>query len=131
MTDRRENGRSPLRPRRAFAAALCCAATAHAGPVEVYRLGDEFCPRDRPADARRLSEAEAIDRARSLLPRDFCGPTYFVSGCRFDAEWQYESWRVYAQQFRRIGAREDPSGLAHSYVILDPVGNCLANIPGT
>ena len=114
-----------------LAAALCCAAAAHAGPVEVTRLGDEFCPRDRPANARRLSEAEAIDRARSLLPRDFCGPTFFVSGCQFDAEWQYESWRVYALQFKRIGDREDASGLGHSYVILDPVGNCLANIPGT
>ena len=131
MTGRTRRGRWPFRPRSALAAALCCAVTAHAGPVEFTRLGDEFCPRDRPANARRLSEAEAIERARSLLPRDFCGPTFFVSGCQFDAEWLYESWRVYAQQVKRIGAREDSSGLTHSYVILDPVGNCLANIPGT
>jgi hypothetical protein len=131
VSGRPERGRSSLAPRCALAAVLCCAAVAHAGPVEVTRLGDEFCPRDRPANARRLSEAEAIERARTLLPRDFCGPTFFVSGCRFDAEWQYESWRVYALQFKRSGARVDSSGLDHSYVILDPVGNCLANIPGT
>lgn len=131
MTSGPRATRFPPRSRGALAAALCVAAVAHAGPVEVTRLGDEFCPRDRPANARRLSEAEAIERARTLLPRDFCGPTFFVSGCRFDAEWQYESWRVYALQFKRIGAREDSSGLDHSYVILDPVGNCLANIPGT
>jgi hypothetical protein len=131
MTGRPGSRWSPLGSRGALAAALCVAAAAHAGPVEVYRLGDEFCPRDRPANARRLSEAEAIERARTLLPRDFCGPTFFVSGCRFDAEWQYESWRVYALQFKRTGTREDSSGLDHSYLILDPVGNCLANIPGT
>jgi hypothetical protein len=28
-------------------------------------------------------------------------------------------------------ARHDPAGLTHTYVILDPVGNCYANIPGT
>jgi len=112
-------------------AVLALAATAHAGPVEVYRLGDEFCPRDRPAASRRLTSDEAIARAGILLPRDFCGPTFFVSGCRFDVEWVYETWRVYALQFKAVGGREDSSGLGHSYVILDAIGNCVANIPGT
>ena len=43
----------------------------------------------------------------------------------------YETWRVYALQYKTVGGREDSSGLGHSYVILDAVGNCVANIPGT
>jgi hypothetical protein len=121
----------PVLLRSALAAALALAATAQAGPVEVYRLGDEFCPRDRPAASRRITGDEAIARARDLLPREFCGPSYYVSGCRFDVEWVYETWRVYALQYKEVGGRDVSSGPAHSYVILDPVGNCIANIPGT
>ncbi|MBK6337511.1 MAG: hypothetical protein IPF60_17875 [Betaproteobacteria bacterium] len=54
-----------------------------------------------------------------------------MSGCSFDAEWVHDSWRVYALQYKLVDGREDSSALEHSYVILDPVGNCLANIPGT
>ena len=51
-----------------------------AGPVEVYREGPQFCPRDRPADAPPIGEAEAIARARALLPADACGGSRFVDG---------------------------------------------------
>ena len=40
-------------------------------------------------------------------------------------------WRVYIRQYRLQGGQRDFGGLDHSYVILDRVGNCLANIPGT
>ncbi len=120
-----------MKPRATLTFGCCLVAAAHAGPVEVYRTGEQYCPRDRPTVARRITAAEAVERARSLLPADFCGPTYFVSGCSFEPEWALESWRVYAVQYKRIAGREDSSGLDHSYVILDAVGNCLANIPGT
>lgn len=112
-------------------AALFFCATAVAGPVDVYRTGPEFCPHDRTADAPPLSERQAIERARALLPRDFCGPSAFVSGCDADSEWANGAWRVFVQQYKRSGGRKDAGGLTHSYVILDRVGNCLANIPGT
>jgi hypothetical protein len=102
-----------------------------AGPVLVYRDQPGDCPRDRPADARRITAAEAVERARSLLPRSFCGPDWFVSGCDFDPEWALDSWRVYAQQYQLVGGKKDYGAREHSYVILDAVGNCIANIPGT
>jgi hypothetical protein len=120
-----------MMPRRWLLLALCVAAPALSGPVEVYRTGEQYCPQDRARDARRISAAEAVERARALLPREFCGPTWFVSGCDFDPEWSLNAWRVYALQYKLVGGRKDPSGLEHSYVILDAVGNCLANIPGT
>ena len=43
----------------------------------------------------------------------------------------YDSWRVYVHQYRGCPTRTTGRALTHSYVILDPVGNCLANIPGT
>ncbi len=79
--------------RAAVFAVLLVAASAAAGPVLVYREGPQFCPRDRPAQAPRISAAEAVERARSLLPGDFCGPSWYVSGCEFDPEWALESWR--------------------------------------
>jgi len=105
-------------------------ASALAGPVETYRTGPEFCPRDRPASAAVLSEAQVIARALTLLPADFCANA-FVAGCDADAEAAYGAWRVFVRQYRVSGARHDYAGLDHSYVILDAVGNCLANIPGT
>ncbi|MFO1398624.1 MAG: hypothetical protein U1F48_16320 [Burkholderiales bacterium] len=114
------------------AAALAAAASgALAGPVDAYRTGPEFCPQDRPKTAPRISEAQAIERTRALLPKDFCGPGVFVSGCTFDVENEYDSWRVYAHQYKDVGGRRDKGGLAHTYLILDAVGNCLAQIPGT
>jgi hypothetical protein len=35
------------------------------------------------------------------------------------------------RQYRLAGTQHEYAGLDHSYVILDRVGNCLANIPGT
>ena len=102
-----------------------------AGPVEVYREGPQFCPRDRPADAPRINEAEAIARARALLPADACGPSRFVDGCDAEAELSLDTWRVYLHQYKLRGTTHDWGGLTHSYVILDRVGNCHANIPGT
>ena len=114
------------------AAGACLLACAHAlaGPVEVYRTGPEFCPHDRPATAPVLSETQVIERARTLLPREFCANA-FAAGCDADAESAYGAWRVFVRQYRVSGARHDYAGLDHSYVILDRVGNCLANIPGT
>lgn len=119
-------------PRWLCAAAFAVAAGgALAGPVDVYRTGPEFCPQDRAKDAPRITQAEAIERTRALLPKGFCGPSVFVSGCTFDVENEYDSWRVYAHQYKDAGGRKDKGGLAHTYLILDAVGNCLAQIPGT
>ena len=101
------------------------------GPVLVYREGPEFCPRDRPATSPRITAEQAIERARALLPRDFCGPTFFVDGCDFEPEAAYDTWRVFAKQYKLVGGEKRYGGLDHSYVVLDAVGNCLANIPGT
>ena len=114
----------------AVAAALAAAAAA-AAPVDVYRTGPQFCPRDRAAGAPPMSRAQAIQRARALLPPEFCGPARFVAGCDADTEFLDGAWRVYVHQFQLRSGRHDWSGLTHSYVILDAVGNCLANIPGT
>jgi hypothetical protein len=107
-------------------------AGALAGPVDVYRYGSRYCPGGIPKTAPRISEAQAIEKTKSLLPDQFCGPTFFVSGCTFDVENEYDSWRVYAHQYKDVGGgRKDKGGLLHTYVILDAVGNCLAHIPGT
>jgi hypothetical protein len=102
-----------------------------AAPVEVYRTGPQFCPHDRRPDAPTLDEAAAVVRARGLLPQDFCGPTRFVAGCDVLVDRASDHWQVYFHQYRKHGGRNDWHGLTHTYVILDRVGNCLANIPGT
>ena len=107
------------------------AALAHAGPVEVYREGPQLCPRDVAKSAPVLSEAQAIARARTMLPAGFCGPSLFVSGCDADPEFELASWRIYFHQYYDRAGRHDRGGLTHTYIILDPVGNCMANIPGT
>jgi len=104
---------------------------AWAGPVDLYLDGPQFCPRDMPVTAPRISEAQAIARTRTMLPRGFCGPTAFVSGCTYDVENEYDSWRVYVHQYRDVAGRKEKGGLQHTYLILDKVGNCLAHIPGT
>lgn len=106
-------------------------SVAMAGPIEVYREGPRFCPHDRSPAGIVLTEGQAIDRARAMLPADFCGPTYFVSGCDVVPEYSLSSWRIYFHQYRLRDGTRDGGGLAHSYVVLDPVGNCYANIPGT
>ena len=107
------------------------ATLVHAGPVEVYREGPELCPRDVPKTAPVLTEAQAIARARTMLPGDFCGPSVFVSGCDADPEFELGAWRMYFHQYSVRAGRKDRGGLTHTYIILDPVGNCVANIPGT
>ncbi|MGE5170722.1 MAG: hypothetical protein ACM3JC_10170 [Rudaea sp.] len=112
--------------------ALCLAAQlAHAGPIEVYREGPRYCPHDRGTAAPVISEAEAVDRARALLPARYCGPSTFVSGCDVLAEYALGSWRIYFHQYRMRGRDRDWGGLMHTYIVLDPRGNCYANIPGT
>jgi hypothetical protein len=113
------------------ALAAAAAALVHAGPVEVYRDGPVLCPRDVPSTAPALTEAAAIARARTMLPAGFCGPSTFVSGCDAEPEFALGSWRMYFHQYQARGGGKDRSGLAHTYIILDPVGNCMANIPGT
>lgn len=115
----------------AAAALVGLAAPAAAGPVETYLTGPRYCPQGIAATAPRISEAQAIARTKTMLPQDFCGPTLFVSGCTYDVENEYDSWRVYVHQYKDAGGRRDKGGLLHTYLILDAVGNCLAHIPGT
>lgn len=112
-------------------ASAAVAGVALAGPVEVLREGAQYCPRDREPNAPVLTEAKAIERARTLLPRDFCGPTTFVGGCDVVPEYALGSWRIYFHQYQLRHGQRDWSGLTHTYVVLDAVGNCYANIPGT
>ena len=125
--------RSALRGARLFFAAglIVFVSTALAGPVLVYREGNGFCPKDRGSSAPRLTAQQAVERATTLLPKDFCGPNWWVDGCEFDPEQAFDTWRVFAQQYKRIDGRRETQGRDHSYVVLDAVGNCLANIPGT
>lgn len=115
----------------ALVVALFGAAAANAGPVDLYLHGPKFCPHDRPPASPRITKAQAVALTQAMLPADFCGPTVFVSGCTFDVENEYDSWRVYAHQYKDQSGRVDKGGLWHTYVILDAVGNCLAHIPGT
>ena len=112
------------------ATAFLVASAALAGPVLVYREG-AHCPHDRLATAPRITAAQAIERAQALLPADFCGPTWYVSGCDFDPEHAFDNWRVFARQYKLVNGEKEFRGRDHSYVVLDAVGNCLANIPGT
>ncbi len=120
-----------VRWRTAAAAAALVAVTAGAGPVDLYLYGPQLCPHELPQTAPRIGEAQAIARTRTMLPAGFCGPSAFVSGCTFDVENEYDSWRVYVHQYKDVGGRKDKGGLQHTYLILDAVGNCLAHIPGT
>jgi hypothetical protein len=99
--------------------------------VEVYRDGPRYCPRAVSAQAPRIDAVQAERIARALLPDEFCGPTRWVAGCDVELEQVYDSWRVYVHQYRQRPRSQDWGGLTHTYVILDAVGNCLANIPGT
>jgi hypothetical protein len=122
----------PIRRRALFAALIAgWAGIAIAGPVEVYREGARYCPHDRASDGAVLTETQAIDRARTLLPDGYCGPSTFVSGCEAVPERALGSWRIYFHQYRLRDAERDWSGLTHTYVVLDARGNCYANIPGT
>ncbi len=119
--------------RRPLLAALLAAASTGAlsGPVEVYREGERFCPHGVPASAPRIGASEAERIALRLVPDGFCGPTASVRGCDLVTENWYDTWRVYVHQYRRVPNAYDWAALTHTYVILDSVGNCLANIPGT
>ena len=115
----------------AGAAFLLATQLACAGPIEVYREGPRYCPHDRGASAPVISEAEAIERARALLPAGYCDSGTFVSGCDVLAEYALGSWRIYFRQYRTRGTDHVWRGLTHTYIVLDPRGNCYANIPGT
>lgn len=115
----------------AFATAAAIALPAMAGPVDLYLTGPKYCPQGIAASAPRITPAQAIERTKTMLPPDFCGPTAFVSGCTYDVENEYDSWRVYVHQYKSVGGRQDKGGLLHTYLILDAVGNCLAHMPGT
>ena len=104
---------------------------AAAGPIEIYREGARYCPRDRAMQGAALDEAQTIERARALLPDRYCGPTSFVDGCDVLTDNALGSWRLKFHHYRRREGTRDWGGLTHTYVILDPVGNCYANIPGT
>jgi len=106
-------------------------AAAFAGPVDIYLTGPRHCPQDLPRDGPRIDEAQAIARTKKMVPDGFCGPSAFVSGCTYDAENEYDSWRVYVHQYKDTRAGRDKGGLLHTYLILDAVGNCLAHMPGT
>ena len=119
----------------AVALAATVATCVRAGPVEVYREGLQLCPRDVPKAAPVLTQAQAIVRSRTMLPAGFCGPSTFVTGCDAEPEFALGAWRIYFHQYRERSVdttrTRDRGGLSHTYIILDPVGNCLANIPGT
>jgi hypothetical protein len=117
--------------RQAILALSFAAGAALGGPVEVYREGPRYCPRDRTAASPVIDAAQAIARARALVPDGFCGPTRWVAGCDTLVEFEHGTWRVYVHQYRRQAERRDWLGLTHTYVILDAVGNCIHNIPGT
>jgi hypothetical protein len=103
-------------------------ATALAGPVLVYR---ELCPKDHPAGSPRITAEQAVEIAKTLLPKDFCGPNWWVSGCIYDPESAFDTWRVFAQQYTLSNGEKDIRGRDHSYIVLDAIGNCIANMPGT
>src|SRR5262249_26306878 len=67
----------------ALAMLLALAPVALAGPVFVYREGAGWCPHDRDPAAPRITAQQAVERARTLLPKDFCGPSWYVDGCDF------------------------------------------------
>ena len=113
------------------ASIVATAPALQAGPVEIYREGPRFCPRDRGPASPAIGEADAIARGRALLPDGFCGPDPRIDGCDADAENLHETWRVYVHQYKLRAGRRDWQGLDHTYVILDRAGNCIANIPGT
>lgn len=115
----------------AVAFTLLVAATAAAGPVLVYREGAAYCPKDRPASGPRITAEQATERAKALMPKDFCGPDWWVDGCDYDSEYALDSWRVYVRQWKRVDGHKQYEPRDHSYVVLDSVGNCLANMPGT
>ena len=116
-----------------FAVALLALVPAgvFAGPVDVYLTGPRYCPGGIAKNAPRITERQSIERTKTMLPDEFCGPTVFVSGCTYFVENEYDTWRVYVEQYKDIAGRQDKSGLKHTYLILDAVGNCLAHIPGT
>ena len=97
--------------RRAGCTVLACVAVlANAGPVEIYREGPRYYPRDRDPNGIAITEAQAIDRARTLLPADFCGPTRFVSGCDVLPEYANGSWRIYFHQFQMRDGKPEWAG---------------------
>ncbi len=113
------------------ALSIAIAMAVDAGPVDLYLDGPQLCPRTVPSTAPRINADQAAMRTRAMVPPGFCGPNAFVSDCTFDVENEYDSWRVYVHQVKDRGGRKDPSGLEHTYLILDAVGNCIAHIPGT
>jgi hypothetical protein len=117
--------------RGALAVLAIVAQTAVGGPILVYREGASYCPKDRPANAPRITSKQAAERAKALMPKEFCGPDGWVDGCDYDPEFALESWRVYVRQWKEVDGTKQYAPRDHSYVVLDPVGNCLANIPGT
>ncbi len=102
-----------------------------AAPVEIYREGDRYCPRMAPPGSPRIDRKTAERIALELMPDGFCGPASAIGGCDVETENFYDSWRLYVHQYRRTPGVRDWAALTHSYVILDALGNCLANIPGT
>ena len=122
---------APARRGLALAVLTAAANAALAGPILAYREGPAFCPKDRPGSAPRITAEQAAERAKALMPKEFCGPDDWVDACDFDAEFALDSWRVYVRQWKRIDGRKQYEPREHSFVVLDPVGNCLANIPGT
>ena len=111
---------------------MLIAAPALSGPVEVYREGERCCPRDLPATAPRIDVPRRPSGSRSRsCPTTSAGRRASIGGCDVVTENCYDSWRIYVHQYRRIPNAHDWAALTHTYVILDPVGNCIANIPGT
>ncbi len=91
---------------------LSFAGEAAAGPVDLYLTVPASVRMRFRRRAPRISEAQAIARTRTMLPDLFCGPTIFVSGCTFDVENEYDTWRVYAHQYRDVAGTQGEGRLA-------------------
>ena len=79
-----------------------------------------------------LTEAQAIERGTHDAARAaFAAPASSSPAATPNPEFALGAWRMYFHQYRDRAGSKDRGGLSHTYIILDPVGNCLANIPGT
>ena len=81
---------------------------------------------------RRGSRAEqAAERAKALMPKEFCGPDWLGRWLRLRSRIRARLVaRLRAAMEARSTGRKQYEPREHSFVVLDPVGNCLANIPG-
>ena len=98
-------------------------------PVRWKSIGPGRATSPGPPAACRPNASLGRDR-RTLLPAASAVPPASV---RVATRNRVRAGRVadVLHQYHARGGVKDCGGLTHTYIILDPVGNCLANIPGT